>query len=361
VYDNAKGVSCYRITFTSQTGTRESIDFALGTTVKNTIGADAFSRLEFDMEVKQDAVFRLEIFRDNEPVTYWLHSGSNLWTGPGATSGESDSSHPRFNCGARSDSGPDSGPNDNCRWVINEVGDSFKLTPTHGEGSLEGGGDFSDFYANNTKIFLISLRDTGYLTCTPAPGEPVPNDNNRLWDNQTAEVGGGPITSCQTTRIDPSNLPSVMGGSQSADCDVAFGYDLQTFLSGNSRCQLEKTFPLESKQLAGSIQITFEPEDSEPLGGEPLTNIAFVGGNPAGFSAPRCEGTVVNDANGNPTILEILSGNPSQLLSYEDQVADTSVVDWACVLDTREVYLGGGQMQIIQTILYWGDIKFERF
>jgi len=358
VYDNSKGVSCYRMTGSIEEGVELRLnDTVLAATVSGDPSSTDkyyFDRLEIDVEVKQNAKLLLDVLHGGTALfTYELRSGNRVVAGEG--SADESSQLPGkdvFNCGAKSDSGPDSGSSDNCRWVINDIGDGFRLYPAPGtdsEVSLEGGGDFSNAYANNTIIFLTKLVDSGDLYCNP--------NADRSLDNTTDVVGGGPVASCQTTRINPNNLGQNICPDFPAD---AITYDLETFVAAGSKCELRKRN--DSVQFAASIQITFEPEDSfDPSWGSNPTVVTFPSADgDVEYVAPRCQGTVVDDANGNPTILEVLSGSPP--LWVEDQVDDDNgLIDWACVLDHREVYLGNGKMQVIQTILFWGDPAFVRF
>ena len=356
VYDNSKGTSCYRMTGSIAEGVELRLD---GTELAKTVSGDPFStdkyyfdRLEIDVEVKQNAKLFLDVLHAGTALfTYELRSGNRVVAGEG--SADESSQLPGkdvFNCGANSDSGPDSGSSDNCRWVINDIGDGFRLYPapaTDSEVSLEGGGDFSNAYANNTIIFLTKLVDSGDLYCNP--------NADRSLDNTTDVVGGGPVASCQTTRINPNNLGQNICPDFPAD---AITYDLETFIAAGSECELRKnSAPV---QFAASIQITFEPENRTDWGSK-VTVVTFPNGEqgPVRYEAPRCQGTVVDDANGNPTILEVLSGSrPSWLIDQVDD--DNGFIDWACVLDHREIYLGNGKMQVIQTILFWGDPAFIR-
>jgi len=363
VYDNSKGVSCYRMTGSIQ----EGIDLELSPDSEDLPAGLYFDRLELDVEVKQNAELFLEIYKGTTLLeTYTLRSGNRV-LGDG-TAGESDSENAVFNCGADSDSGPDSGASDNCRWIINDIGNRFRLYPnpeTDSEVSLEGGGDFADPMANNTVIFLTKLMDTGDLYCSP--------NTDPALDNKTEEVGGGPVASCQTTRINPNNLPG-----QDGICQGPITYDLETFL-GESRCELRKTSP-EAVQLAGSIQITFKRELSVEWATEP-TKVTFATdvGQTDPVSVYRCEGTRVQDVNGNWTIEEVLSptqpltgtimddhfiatvgGGLDVLSDSTDEVPGNQVIDWACVLNDTTEYVGDGELQVTQTILYWGDIAWTR-
>jgi hypothetical protein len=245
-----------------------------------------------------------------------------------------------LNCQAQSDSGPDSGARDNCRWTVDVLGQAFRLVALNGEGSLEGGGDFgTNAYANNTLIYLTKAA-IGALGCSSSQ---VPQGTN------TATVGDGTTTAqCGVTRVDPTGL----GGS----CTTAIGYVLRPSAGAAKGCELNKA---PGEQLAASVDILFPPEPSSALGTEPPTQIQFstnVPGQLVSFVPQRCIGTVVPDRNGQPTIEEVLSV-PSFV---QDVVTATPQKDWACILNNTQEYYGAGQMRVRQTILFWGDIIWKR-
>jgi hypothetical protein len=332
VFDGPKGVACYRIT----ASIGESVTFGLGAYTTQSIDANAFYRLELDIEVKQNAAFLLEILIDSTVTErFYLRSGTSIIAGEGSTAPGS----PIFNCTAQSDSGPDAGARDNCRWVVDALGQKFRLIPLVGEGSLEGGGDFGTAaYANNSLAYLTEAA-IGALGCDNTP---VPQSTT------TPTIGDGTNDAqCTITRIDPSGI----GGS----CTTAIGYVLRN-IGVFEGCELLKT---PGEQLAASADILFPPEPRTALGLEPLTTIVFS--TPSGapyspvFTPQRCTGTVVLDSNGERTILEVLSGGT---VGYDH--VPGGFRDWACILDNVTEYLGADQMQIRQTILFWGDIEIRR-
>jgi hypothetical protein len=394
VYDNAKGVSCYRMTGSLV----EGVKFAFGASVATLVGPGViFDRLELDMEVKQDAEFQLKVIRDTVVTNYYLRSGGSIVAGQG-TAGESNPLNRIFNCSAASDSGADAGPADNCRWIINDIGTRFELRAKgvtlgvggaetertgNGEGSLEGGGDFADSYANNTIIYLTSLSETGDLTCDKAGTVPPSADN------LTGFVGGGPTALCRVTRIDPTNLGHPLY------CDKPFPYLLSTELTA-SACNLVQNLasPDFTRPLAASVEVKFPFEPRTELqasGGIGLyptpspaaerTTVQFsvpVGsaddirsGSPADgltprFAPERCEGRVVNDDNGNPTIEEVFryptfTGSGIWDNPIVDQAASSTpgILDWACILKSTIDYVGIDQQQRTDIVLFWGDARFE--
>jgi hypothetical protein len=335
VFDGPKGVACYRIT----ASIGESVTFGLGSaTSALPIDANAFYRLELDIEVKQNAAFLLQILIGGTVSDqFYMRSGTSIIAGQGSISPGSPDHI--FNCTAQSDSGPDAGSRDNCRWIVDALGQQFRLVPLTGEGSLEGGGDFGTgvaAYDNNSLIYLTKAA-IGALGCANTP---VPQGTT------TSTIGDGVNDAqCTITRIDPTGL----GGS----CTTAIGYLLRN-IGVAEGCEMLKT---PGEQLAASADILFPPEPRTALGAEPLTSIVFSNplGSPVNFTPQRCTGTVVLDSNGERTILEVLSGG-----TVGTDVVPGGHKDWACILDNVQEYIGADQMQIRQTVLFWGDIEIKR-
>lgn len=334
VYNGLTGVTCYRITAPG-----EALTFGLGPDIASPlIDANVFYRLSLDVEVKSNGEFLLQILNDGAVTDeFWLRAGASIVPGQGSASyGSPDHI---YNCPAVTGSGLDGGAGDNCTWVVDAIGKSFRMVPLRGEGSLEGGGDFTSAYEKNTIIYLTKA-DAGALGCQSST---VPQDNN------TRTVGDGVNgAQCGVTRVDPTGI----GGT----CTKAIGYVLRSIEGDEEGCEINKS---PGEQLAASAEIVFPPEAATPIGQEPATLIRFstnVPGELVPFTPQRCIGTVVPDHNGEPTILEVL-GNPGFV---PDVVPATPQKDWACVLNSAADYLGAGKMQIRQTILFWGDIQFSR-
>jgi len=125
---------------------------------------------ELDLELKKNAVVTATFLNNGVGVgpTLEVRSGTNVSALPvddtapfTAISTAADTSD---NCGGSSDSGPDSGPSDNCRWTIDPgvEFDAVRLSATSGEVSLEGGGDFGTDPANDSLFFL---KFNGTLAC----------------------------------------------------------------------------------------------------------------------------------------------------------------------------------------------------
>jgi hypothetical protein len=344
VFDGPKGVACYRIS--ADEG--ESIQFVLGEDISTAdFKANAFYSLNLDVEVKSNAEILLEVLIGNTVAAkYYLRSGGSIVDPIVDGEGSTEPGAPFFECGAASDSGPDAGKFDNCRWIINELGNGFRIKTLAGEASWEGGGDWgSDAYANNSLIYLTDAA-IGALGC----------ENNPSPESTTTTTIGDGINDaqCTVTRLDPST-------TSNATCDTTVGYLFRNIGAGLEGCELVKT---PGEQLAASIDICFPPEEATELGDEQLTEIEFTNTadpeNPVLYTAARCPGSVALDPNGNRIIPEVLQ-NPG---TYD--LIPGGAVEFACILDNGQEYLGTPtvsterEMQVCQTILFWGDIRFSR-
>lgn len=354
VYDGPKGVACYRISV------GEGVVFQLGSDLKKDQGASSFYRLEIDIEVKQNALFELQVLRGGVPVgkPWMLESGSSV-THPANTS---PGDNP-FACTARSDSAPDAGAADNCRWIINldenTVGDGFTLKAKVGEGSLEGGGDWgSDAYVNNTIIYLTDVK-VGVLGCLTDPALA-----GTVGSAYTGTIGDGESSAqCAVTQVDPAK---VTDGAFS--CSI-IPYLFRTVPTGFGGCELRKD---ENDTIAAVLDVVFPDEPRTELDKVPLTKILFPGASTS-WPMPLCKGTLVMDANADgvrmdrdprpddvgldlvspdPTIVEVLTAPAS--IGVTD-VVDGGALEWACVLEDRVDYVGDDRMQVRQRILFWGD------
>jgi len=350
VPNGPKGVACYRFSYNEN----EVIEFSLGTdTTGSMIDANAFYRLELDVEIKKNALLFVEVLIGGSvSETYELRSGSSIDpTDPNA----SDTPGAKiWNCNAQSDSGSDAGRNDNCRWVIEELGQTFRLWAAVGEGSWEGGGDFAGDAFDNNSVIYLTKANIGALGCETgsAPG-----------GTDTSTIGDGiNDAQCTVTRLDPS---ASTGGETTCDADI--GYLFRTLDGFAEGCELRKWD--DEQQLAASIDICFPPEPSQPLGFDsPMTEVEFTSpldpNTPFSFTPQRCTGTVVLDSNGNRIISEVLN-NPAayDLIDVPGETYPDDKVEFACILDNDEEYTGPQlqpKMEICQTILFWGDIQWRR-
>lgn len=349
VWDGPKGTPCSRVSQYAN----ESLTFELGDYTTDLapagLGANAFDRLELDIEVKADAKVQLTMMVAGFVMqTYELRTGASIVPGVGlerAPGGAWPVATPTariVNCRARSDSGPDSGPNDNCRWIIEDLGQQFVLTPLAGEFSLEGGGDWGyDYDANNSLIYLTTVVE-GDLDCD----SPTPE----------IEIGDGANDAvCQVfSQPDPTtgNCPSIH-------------YVFRDLTGPTKGCEFIKG---PGQQLAASMDITFPPEPRTDLYGMPPTFFEFPGAS-GYFTTDICNGELVTDDTTGLTSIKIdtlRKADGTLVTLANDAVPDNLVIDWACIQEHHVDYLGGDdpgteEMQVIQKLFFWGDPKGIRF
>lgn len=220
---NAQGVPCSRI------DSNETLTLRL-----NTGPAVA---AELDLELKGDV--QLALVLDNGE-TYTVRSGSKVVNGQGVdgVAGDPyrlslDSDYKLGNCRFQSDSGPDSGPNDNCRVVIHPDTpfSSIQFKPSSGEVSLEGGSDYASSDGKYDTLFYFQGWD-GELDCGDTTG---PRQDGSVvgeiirHDNADGETCTPKLFRLIADEDDEQNGSVVFEVSDPADQNMAFFEALITF------------------------------------------------------------------------------------------------------------------------------------
>jgi len=340
VYDGPQGTACGRVSESKN----EVLSLAVGSATE--LGdANAFDRLELDIEVKGDVVLELEISFDGPTRTYTLRAGS-LVADPSPEGFESDPNNLEFRCRAASDSGPDSGPSDNCRWIINDVGRSFKIKPKLGEFSLEGGADYSGTEAALNRTFIFLTRADGILDC----GDQI----------ETGDATAG--IACEVTRLDNANCVPV---------PYVFRTDIAD--DGTQTCVLETD--MGTQQLIANIFASYGAEEQE--GGDPklleewdpspLSRVIF-NNSPIDYPIPPCLGLTLTNIDlasdpriGPDPILEI---NQTYDRVHDAVDDDNDTIEFACAFMRREVFetdmQGNDWTRVEEGIQFWGDPSFSR-
>jgi len=128
---------------------------------------DPWTRLSLDLELKGNADVTATLYKGSITVgTYELVTGRSIEAGdpppePGFPYEALSTGEDRVTCASQSDSGPDSGPNDNCYWTIDPGGaffDRIELTTVVGTVSLEGGADFADAFPDLDRDSIFYYR-----------------------------------------------------------------------------------------------------------------------------------------------------------------------------------------------------------
>lgn len=192
VQDKGTGTSCGRV----DSGALESLTLSLGTDAVGVLGSELLaSAARLDLDLKGGARVTATATGPAGQFTRILQSGTPL---PG------DSTNPDVTpCSQRTDSGPDSGANDNCPWPITAPvptdGDplyftSLTLVANTGSFALSGGSDYVSDPAGNRSVFDLVEAVDGNL-CV---GDEYPLPASE--DGTTPEV--------TVTRLDNADGPS---------------------------------------------------------------------------------------------------------------------------------------------------------
>jgi hypothetical protein len=252
---NSNGTPC------SQVDSNEKLSISPG----SSLSGRAFSGVELDLEMAGNAIVKMTFSpASGAPVTYELHTGTSfnalcattqdggaLWPGCNGSAGSptvvtSVAGVLKAGCNAPQNSGPNSGANDNCIWIVHPGVDATRidLTTSVGTVSLEGGSDTnrpSIFYlADNTPravddtVFIPQgassiLIDVLANDSPPAPVSTIASVGTAA--KGTATVQNGKILYTPTAAFDGfdtfSYTMSTSAGTDSADVFVyeLFGCD----------------------------------------------------------------------------------------------------------------------------------------
>lgn len=347
VFDGPQGTACGRVSFDKG----ESLTLALGDYLEK-YSANAFDRLELDLEVKGDTKLRIDVmFNGAVTNSYYLLAGAAVVGGsPDQIGKELTPLDNTYKCSASSDSGPDAGASDNCRLIINDIGDELVITPEQGEISLEGGGDFGLLEGTKTYIFL-----------TEADG---------IFDCGDTAISSDETMSCSVTRLDP-------GGTKAC---VPVPY---VFRTGGGSCEL--TVDPSGQQIVANLFVAYQPEDA-PAGSLSdttwpdieLSLVSFADDAPnTTHPIPACLGTTIRDIlpvgdspdvpDGDGQVDPIPEIAAIAKDSALDRVKGNNSIDFACAYERSEVLETNTDLPnqlllyISERIQFWGDIKFERF
>jgi hypothetical protein len=314
----SRGVPCSRVDAGGEALTLE---------LAGKVDEELIHRADLDVEVKSGAKIVATLFRGTTAAgRFELRSGSSIVAGQGSATPGS----PIFNCSARSDSGPDSGALDNCRFVFDGLFDKITLTAAAGSFSLEGGADATTLTPST--FYLAEDAPTGTVTC---PSDEAPGFPSDLVPQEGADYS--------------------VTGYRSEDADgravcTPIDYDL-TF--DGSTLQFTKRGPL-NPNATFVFNTTFSPEPTGTSGGTfglPPTRHVFDN-DPTStvFDLVGCKGTPQYDADGNFTGIADILTTPGF-----DLVPGAPGVQYACVFDDGTRLVGSGTVQVTQQVFLIGD------
>jgi hypothetical protein len=249
------------------------------------LGVPDAVKAAFDFELKGDAKIDIVLSLGTTTVsTFQLRAGAAIVAGEGLDgsmeapfTATATAANPIANCRNASDSGPDSGANDNCYLTVDPGAsfDTVEFRPLGGEVSLEGSGDFAND-ANFDTIFTLAEFD-GELGC----------DETNNSDSIEEGTVFGEITRLQNTDgsvcvLKPYNL------------DVDTTLDTLSFVPqdnpGEPQPAAYQAILMFSPETAANpfeSNLQYDQDDKGPLG---FTDVPWCAGDP--FTDPDAPGSI---------------------------------------------------------------------
>ncbi|MGE0819417.1 MAG: hypothetical protein AB7O74_12210, partial [Candidatus Nanopelagicales bacterium] len=328
------GTACSQVEASSSESVTLNLD---GSSLTSILGPLVGTSARLDVEVKFDAIIRADLLgAPSGTPSFMLYSGSNA-------SGRS-TSPTEYVCQLRSDSGPDSGANDNCTWPISAAGLTFtgiRLTAVSGQFALKGGGDYAVPTEHYTTIDVAAQSD-GTLDCDSA--------------NVASVTGGGQLAGITITRLPNGDAD----GDGAADPCTAIGYDLDATLK---TATFHKPDDGQAAQFTTSITRTFSPainpvpalavdwEDGTGAHNLGFCSAAVFSGSAA---APSFDWTYLKN---NAAVVDPSNPNASPYNRY-DQSPATPGVQHACIYAQSDNLQDDGSVVAADQVYFTGDIKF---
>jgi hypothetical protein len=260
----SSGIPCGRVS-AGEGGLR----FALGTSLAGLI----VTKGSFDVETKKNAVIQATTYDHvggGPTQTFYLVTGTSktkpMYSGlPNAD----------LTCSSASDSGPDSGAADNCRWNITGQWTKIEFTALVGEFGMEGGAD-----GTGATTFTVGQIGDGFLGCPASP------ESNQI-PGPDPVPGQPTISGARLTNVDDPQIPGP------APACVAVPYDITTTCPAGvtGACTNFEYNPLDQ---GTNMTFTFHwewPPEAIPatgINGVQPTLQFFVNGNPIGVELDFC-------------------------------------------------------------------------
>jgi hypothetical protein len=313
----SRGTPCSRVSVGEQ---------PLKLTLAGQLAGTVALRADLDIEVKANAQIEATLKRGTTVVGTWtLRSGSF------AQGNTAVGSNP-FDCGARSDSGPDAGAADNCLWAVGSPAtpfDSIELRAVTGEFSLEGGADAASL--DDSLFHLAQLAPTGTVNC---PGDPGTTDLVPQTGTNFSLTGSRAEDADRTTGCTP------------IDYRLAFDGDTAEFVKLGA--------PVPNATFLFHITFSPEPGASDDPFAYPRTRYTFDVAPTTVFELKGCKGTPQFDGSGN------FIGISDILTAGLDQVPAAPGVQYSCAFEESVRIVGANQIQVVQGIYLIGDWRSFR-
>ncbi len=311
-----------------------------------------------DIEAKGNVVVQAELFLGSTSV-----ATSKLYTGESVSSAPDGAA----TCnGGSSDSGSDSGPSDNCPFVLAEAGDGilfdrvvFTAVDGIGEFSVDDGEDWGSA-ADSNRTYLV-LTDAGVLDCGDSFGD------------------AGVAAAVSASRLDNADDSTCVAILYRLDIDSGVNFvkdpTFQTtaaYIFDLVWTQESATYPIDPTRIVFDTAPVPSPL---PPAGEEGVEIQICEGQPQKVDGTNVDGSLrYVDTDGNDPDVARLVGidttpnDPhatTQPTNRLDMVpASRSGFDeyfeYACVLHEETTYLGADTMVVQQRIYVTGDLRMLR-
>ncbi|NNE11434.1 MAG: tandem-95 repeat protein, partial [Ilumatobacter sp.] len=226
----------------------------LSITTAGTLDGRLMNKLVLDLELKGNAWVKLTLTNDGGQVgpVFQLQTGSSIETdATPATPGPpymatSTVAAPKAACANPSDSGPDSGPNDNCLWTVvpDADFDTATFTVMVGEFSLEGSADFGGDPAYDTLLYLSNRA-------------PVANDDSLTTDEDTP-LSANVLDNDADPDTDPITVTAVNGDAEMVGVPITLAGGQVTVASDGA---LSFTPDPDFNGVAGSLTYTIADDE----------------------------------------------------------------------------------------------------
>ncbi len=343
------GTACYQVNADAGESLSWQLDQSATGPLATLYGPARANSANFDINLAGNAVIMADFYNGSHRV-----GGAEMQSGFSAPQDLYNSYDQLFICNSTSNSGPQSGYNNNCYWHIDPIAagagldpndlslagydttqpgaltwDRVVLTAKVGQFSVQGGAQWpASLGEHRTQLFLYSLAQ-GTLDCTGTTPT-VSNDGN--------------VTSIRVQRLD--------NGVATSDGCQPIPYSLTA--SGGSG-----TFhkPATGTQVSAQFVVTFTRTIAPPSGGTtvsfpiPALKINWEDGGVTGGAA------TVNTLTSCPATLY----QPGPAFTYGGVPADFSPMDgtqYACQFGEQQTELADGSLQVVDFVYLTGDAKF---
>lgn len=337
IINNGTGESCGQLN-----GSSEFLNLSLN--------GNLATKAVLDIELQKDAVVLATLTNGSTETYVELQTGQSITSNGSsrtAASRPSESTVTVATCQAEQSSAANSGPNDNCRWVIDDAQfTGIELKAIIGNASLEGGAD-------GTVTRLSRDANTGTTDTEPLPAASA---LSYFMLRDTFNCGPDDRITIPSTATTIGGSVERFGNASGSTC-VGFQYDVRPTDKGIELIK-KQTTPAQN-----DIQLLFrlEFDADEPIGSVPPIKFQFHN-NTGTLSTttinqlPWCQAPFVgiDGAITGITSADVYNSAAVQGLDLETGTGFPGV-QWACVGEPDLTYVNGIPDKVIQPVYVLGD------